>query len=143
MSSPTPITILPATEADFPTLAQIHLLAHGVDLLDRLMFNTHPLDTTLQEQFAMAELRRAASNPKSHTFKAVLQSTGEIVGYARFRFDDGKDESGPSMGSFPPGTNVEFVKRLAVGFGERHRRHMGGKPHACKFPCPTRPTVFS
>lgn len=126
------VDILPACEEDFSTLASIVPRAMGVDLLDRIMFeNSDPFDTTLQEQFVMAELRRAESNPRAHIIKATIKGKGEIVGYGLVRFHDGKDESsGPSMASFPPGTNARFVRRLAQGFGERHRKHMGGKPHA-------------
>ena len=124
------VDILLADEEDFPTLARIQPIAMGVDLLHRIMFESEPLDNTLYEQFTMAELCRVSSNPKAHILKAIIKSTGEIVGYGLVRFDDGKGGAGPSMSSFPAGTNTSFIQRLADGFRERHSGHMAGKPHA-------------
>ena len=129
------IDISPACEDDFPTLAHIAPVAMGVDLLHRVMYEgNNPFDTSRQERFLMAELGRAALNPQAHIYKATTKSSREIVGYMLFRFDEGKENtpSGPSMASYPPGTNVEFMGRMSKGIRAAHSKHMGGKRHVCQ-----------
>lgn len=128
------IDISPASEDDFPTLAHIAPVAMGVDLIHRIMYEGNdPFDTSRQEKFLMAELRRAALNPQARIYKATTKASGETVGYALFRFDDGQENSpsGPSMANYPPGTNTAFLGRLSQGLRAAHSMHMGGKRHVC------------
>ena len=95
--------------------------------------SNNPLDTSPQEHFLNAEFSRGALNPQARIFKATTKTSGETVGYALFRFDDGKENSssGPSMASYPPGSNTAFIERLSKGLRAAHGKHMGGKRYVC------------
>ena len=83
------IDVSAALENDFPTLAHIAALAMSVDLVQRVIYDGNdPFDTSRQERSVMAELGRAAKNTQAHIYKATLKSSGQIVGYAMFRFED-------------------------------------------------------
>ena len=129
------INITPASEQDFPTLAHIAATAMAVDLIHRIMYQSNDaLNTSRPEQSITAELHRSAANPQAHIFKATLKASGAIVGYGLFRFDDGNSQvvGGPSMASFPPGTNMDLLGRMAKAFGAIHKKHMSGKRHVCE-----------
>ncbi|MCJ1378760.1 hypothetical protein MMC17_001859 [Xylographa soralifera] len=120
------VEISATSETDFPALAHIASRAMEVDLIHRIMYpSSDRLDTTLPEQFITAELRRAVLEAHAHTFKATASHSGRIVGPS-----NGQLAAGPSMASFPPDCNLDFIQRLGREFGDRHTKHMGGKEHA-------------
>ena len=88
----------------------------------------------------MADLRRAASNPEAHIYKATLQSSREIVGYAMLRFEDDEQNRGlharPSSAptNFAPGTNAKFLEDMMGKVRAVHGRHMAGARHICQSP---------
>ena len=126
-----------ASENDFPTLAHIASRAMEVDLIHRIIYpSSDRFDTTLPDQFVAAELRRAALDSQAHIFKATATNSDQIVGYALLRFSDGKRTSGPSMASFPPGCNRDFIELLGREFGDKHKKHMGGKEQVSKWVFP-------
>lgn len=131
------IEISPAAEEEFPVLAHIAAVAMGVDLVHRIIFEgNNPFDTSRQERSVMADLRRAGSNPEAHIYKAMLQSSREIVGYAMLRFEEGGQNSGlharPSATSFAPGTNAKFLEDMMTKVRAVHSRHMAGTRHICQ-----------
>lgn len=100
----------------------------------------------------LAELQRASQNPLARVLKAVVvageggeveeggameKEVGRIVGYALFRFVDdvggvGKTKgTGPAAGSWPAGTNMEFVRRVGEAVGEIYGKYMVGGRHVC------------
>lgn len=132
-----PIDISPAAEDEFPTLAHIAAVAMGVDLMHRIIYEgNNPFDTSRQERSVMAELRRAASNPEAHIYKAMLKSSQEIVGYSMLRFEDDSQNnglhSGPRAINFAPGTNARFLEKIISKVGAAHRKHLDGTRHICQ-----------
>ena len=129
------VDIAPALEEDFPTLAHIAPVAMAVDLIHRIMYEgNNPFDTSRQERFVMAELRRASQNPQARIFKAMDKASREIVGYGLFRFDDGKNPTpsgAPLKANYPPGTNMDFMERMSKGVRAAHGKFMAGKRHVC------------
>ena len=131
------IDISPAVEEEFPVLAHIAAVAMGVDLVHRVIYGgNNPFDTSRQELSVMADLRRAASNPEAHVYKAMLQSSQEIVGYAMLRFEEDGQSNGlrtrPSATNFAPGTNTKFLENMMSKVRAVHSRHMAGTRHICQ-----------
>ena len=136
------VDISAALEPDFPTLAHIAAVATAVNLIHRVL-NPGPniFDTSNQEQKIVARLQGQAANPQARIIKAVSKDSGEILGYAVFRFDDG--EPSPAAAP-PPPTNpppaatasqtasTDLVTRISKAFEEAHTNHMSGKRHVCK-----------
>ena len=99
-----PISIVPSQESDVPTLAHIAATSMAVDLLHRAIYPSNsPLDITPQQKNQERELRRSLKNPDARVFQAVAVETGEIVGYALFRFEgkDDAEEKAPADDSNP------------------------------------------
>ena len=131
------IDISPAVEEEFPVLAHIAAVAMGVDLVLQIIYQgNNPFDTSRQEQSIIADLRRAASNPEAHIYKAVLQSSREIVGYVMLRFEEDGQTGGPharpSATSSVPGTNAKFMEHMMSKVRAVHSRHMAGTRHICQ-----------
>ena len=94
-----PVSISPSQESDVPTLAHIAATSMAVDLLHRAMYpSNNPLDVTPQQTNQERELRRSLKNPDARVFQAVDVETGEIVGYAMFRFE-GKEDAEENGGA--------------------------------------------
>ena len=132
-----PVDISPAAEEDFPFLAHIAAVAMSVDLVHRIIYEgNNPLDTSRQEQSVMAELRRSATNPEAHVYKAMLQSSNEIVGYALLRFEGGSQNEGPNpkptAPTFAPGTNARFLGDMMSKVRAAHSRHLDSTRHICQ-----------
>ncbi|MCJ1325714.1 hypothetical protein MMC10_002377 [Thelotrema lepadinum] len=149
------ISIVPSQESDVPTLAHIAATSMAVDLLHRAVYpSDNPLDVTPQQTNQERELRRSLGNPNARVFQAVAKESGEVVGYALFRFE-GKEEgqekiaetattssgvapmvdiqaASKAPGSFSPGTNVELMSTLMKGVKAVHARALGDKRHVCQ-----------
>ena len=68
-----------------------------MDLVHRAVYpSNNPLDITPQQTNQERELNRSLRNPDARIFKAVAEESGEIVGYALFRFEgkDSEDDDG-------------------------------------------------
>ena len=133
------VDISPATELDFPTLAHIAAVATAVNLIHQVIHESNDLfDTSRQEQNIRAKLQGQAANPQARIFKATLKASGEIVGYAVFRFDDGEAQvaggggGGPSTANAPLAAKMNLLGRLSKWFEAAHSKHMGGKRHVCE-----------
>ena len=129
------IDVSAALENDFPTLAHIAALAMSVDLVQRVIYDGNdPFDTSRQERSVMAELGRAAKNTQAHIYKATLKSSGQIVGYAMFRFEDtALPAAVPSLTTnFITCTNAKLLERILGEVRAAHKKHMADKRHICQ-----------
>ena len=124
------VDISPASEEDLTILAHIAPQALAVDLLYRIKYESNdPFDTTQQECFILAELRRASLNPEAHIFKATEKSTKKILGYGLLRYYHGEDPPQSSTTPFPPGSNADAIWKIAKDFKENHFKYMDGRRH--------------
>ena len=103
--------------------------------MTRVMFENEPYDSSLAERFSLDELNSVASNPKAHILKAVLETKGEIAGYAVVVFSDGVFEQRAlgTQRSYPDGMNGEFTRVMNQALREKYEYHMAGKQHAGQY----------
>ena len=130
------IDILPASGEDLPNLAPILPYAMRVDLISRVIFESEPYDSSLAERFSLEELKVAASNADAHVIKALLKSTGKVVGYAIIVFSDGVFEprTNDMQPTLPKEMNGAFTVMIHKRLRDLYEYHMAGKQHAGQFP---------
>ena len=124
-----------STKEDVQILAAIPPAAMAHDLVGRALFKS-PGDSSGSVKWMASEIQKGLESPNMHVFKATLKDSGEVVGHAIVRFENGLPPQpapgGDESPSMPPFFNADFANALFGGLGAKYKQHMGGGKHAGK-----------